>query len=78
MPRLVHGPVLPERLGRHGGTAEKGVAGADRGDARPDVAEEALSLLEYTEPPYEILRARLDDVLPQQRPYARYLLSLGE
>ena len=44
----------------------------------PDVAEEALSLLEYTEPPYEILRARLDDVLPQQQPYARYLLSLGE
>ena len=44
----------------------------------PDVAEEALSLLEYTEPPYEILRARLVDVLPQQQPYARYLLSLGE
>ena len=43
-----------------------------------DIVWEALQLLEYTEPPYEILRAHLDDVLPQQQPYARYLLSLGE
>ncbi|MBR6975590.1 MAG: hypothetical protein IKH84_01645 [Ottowia sp.] len=42
-----------------------------------DIAEEALSLLEYTDPPYPILQARLDDVLPQQQPYARYLLAGG-
>ncbi|MBQ6656790.1 MAG: hypothetical protein IJM64_05865 [Ottowia sp.] len=42
-----------------------------------DVAEEALSLLEYTDPPYPILRARLGDVLPEQQPYARYLFAGG-
>ena len=42
-----------------------------------DIAWEALQLLEYTEPPFEILRAHLDDVLPEQQPYARYLLAGG-
>ena len=42
-----------------------------------DVAEEALSLLEYTDPPYDILRSHLDDVLPEQQAYARYLLAGG-
>ncbi|MBQ9578072.1 MAG: hypothetical protein IJR28_00915 [Ottowia sp.] len=43
-----------------------------------DIAWEALQLLEgYTDPPYDILRARLDDVLPEQQPYARYLLAGG-
>ena len=42
-----------------------------------DIAEEALSLLEYTDPPYPILQARLGDVLPEHQPYARYLLAGG-